>query len=199
MPDVPLWRRYARFFGVDVKSDVEEELRFHLEAKARDLIDRGVSPERARAEALREFGDIAGVRRLCEASAKSRERTIDRRHYWSGWGQDLRYAGRTLRKTPIVTVIAVVSIALGIGANTAIFTLFDQVLLRKLPVAEADRLVRVETTGYFHGSTDRLGARAVASPVPRRPESQPGALRRLWHVFVRRGGQCRRPRGIDPV
>jgi predicted permease len=163
---VPAWRRYARFFGVDVTSDVDDELRFHVEEKTRELLGTGLSPEQARAEALRQFGDVAEMRQLCEAWGQSRERTIERRHYWTGWGQDLRYAMRMLRKTPIVTGVVVLSIALGIGANTAIFTLLDQVLLRKLPVADAERLVRVQMQGYFYGSTWGSG-RELSHPLYR--------------------------------
>jgi predicted permease len=164
MAHIPAWRRYARFFGVDVTSDVDDELRFHLEEKTRDLVERGFAPEHARAEALRQFGEVVEVRRLCEAWGHTRQRTVERRHYWTGWWQDLRYAARTLRKTPLVTAVALLSIALGIGANTAIFTLLDQMLLRKLPVVDPDRLVRVYTQGFYYGSTNGTG-RELSYPL----------------------------------
>ncbi|MPZ17604.1 MAG: FtsX-like permease family protein [Luteitalea sp.] len=164
MGEKPAWRRYARFFGADVASDVDEELRFHLDEKTRDLIDSGLTPEAARAEALRQFGEVAEMGRLCQALGQSRERTIERRHAWTGWGRDLQYAVRTLRKAPIVTAVAVLSIALGIGANTAVFTLLDQVLLRKLPVDAPDRIVRVHGEGYYYGSTMGSG-RELSYPL----------------------------------
>ncbi len=164
MAQVPAWRRYARFFGVDVSSDVDEELRFHLEEKTRALMAKGLTPAEARAEAQRQFGELIEVRRLCELWGHTRERTIERRHYWTGWGQDVRYAVRMLCKTPLITFVAALSIALGIGANTAIFTVLDQVLLRKLPVADPDRLVRVQTTGFFYGSTNGSG-RELSHPL----------------------------------
>jgi putative ABC transport system permease protein len=164
MERIPAWRRYARFFGVDVARDVDEELRFHLEEKTRDLIDRGMNPEAARLEALRQFGAIKRVRQQCRELGESRMRTIERRQYWNGWWQDLRYAIRTLRKAPIVTAVAVLSIALGVGANTAIFSLFDQVLLRKLAVADPDCIVRVSTQGFYYGSTHGTG-RELSYPV----------------------------------
>ncbi|MPY89069.1 MAG: FtsX-like permease family protein [Luteitalea sp.] len=164
MADIPAWRRYARFFGADVTSDVDDELGFHLEEKTRELIDRGLAPEDARREARRQFGEVAEVRRLCQAWGQSRERTIERRHSWTGWWRDLRYAARTLRKAPIVTAVAVLSIALGVGANTAVFTLLDQVLLRKLPVDAPERIVRVHGEGYYYGSTVGSG-RELSHPL----------------------------------
>ncbi len=130
MGRIPAWRRYARFFGVDVRRDVDDELRFHIDAKTQALVDGGLSPDAARAEALRQFGAVSDVRALCESLGTAGVRRGERRLYLTGWGQDLRYALRTLRRTPLVSCIAIVSIALGVGANTAIFTLLDQVLLR---------------------------------------------------------------------
>jgi predicted permease len=164
MTRIPAWRRYARFFGADVGSDVDEELRFHLEEKTRDLIARGLTPDAARAEAQRQFGDTAEVRELCQTLGVSRERTLARRDYWSGWTQDIRYAGRMLRKAPLVSAVAILSIALGIGANTAIFTLLDQILFRKLPVPEPDRLVRVYTEGFYYGASIGTG-RELSYPI----------------------------------
>ena len=74
MKNVPTWRRYARLFGVDVRSDVDDELRFHLEEKTRDLIAKGLTPDAARAEAQRQFGDSAEVRQpLPDARRLARE------------------------------------------------------------------------------------------------------------------------------
>ena len=160
----PAWRRYARFFGVDVRRDVDEELRFHLEEKTRALIADGLSPAEARAEAVRQFGAVAEVRDLCETLGKADVRRGERRLYLTGWGQDLRYALRTLRRTPLVSCVAVLSIALGVGANTAIFTLLDQVLLRLLPVPSPERVVRVQTDGFYYGSTNGTG-RELSYPM----------------------------------
>src|SRR6058998_501632 len=69
--------------------------------------------------------------------------------------QEIRYSIRSLRKTPIFTTVAILSLALGIGANTAIFTLMDQVLLRLLPVEDPERLVMLDGPGTSSGSTHR--------------------------------------------
>src|ERR1700686_270175 len=71
--------------------------------------------------------------------------------------QDLRYARRQLRKSPAFTLTVIVTLALGIGANAAVFTLFDQVLLRMLPVERPKELVRFEWTGAFSGSMSAFG------------------------------------------
>jgi predicted permease len=82
----------------------------------------------------------------------------------SHWLADCRYAFRSLRKSPLFTGVAVLSIALGLGANTAIFTLLDQVLLRKLPIDRPDDLVRVRTRGYYVGGTWGSG-RELSHPM----------------------------------
>src|SRR5688500_6510157 len=157
MARTPAWRRYARFFGVDVRRDVDDELRFHLDAKTQALIDAGLSPAEARREALRQFGEVSDVRALCETFGTAEVRRSERRLHLAGWGQDLRYALRMLRRTPLVSFVAIVSIALGVGANTAIFTLLDQVLLRMLPVPAPERIVRINNEGFYYGSTNGTG------------------------------------------
>jgi len=116
-------------------ADLDEEMRFYLEQETQLRIDRGESPERAAASAHRDFGNALLVK----------ETTRD---MW-GWtlvedfARDLRYALRLLRRSPVFTAVAILSLALGIGANTAIFSLADAVIFRKLPVREPDRLVQV--------------------------------------------------------
>src|SRR5579863_7838991 len=78
---------------------------------------------------------------------------------------DLRFAFRTFRKAPVFTTVAVLSLALGIGANTAIFTLLDQILLRLLPVKDASRLVLLTMRGRHYGSN--WGGNAISYPMYR--------------------------------
>jgi predicted permease len=116
-------------------ADLDEEMRFYLEQETRLRIDRGESPERAAASAQRDFGNSLLV-------------TETTREMW-GWtlledfARDLRYSLRLLRRSPVFTAVAVLSLALGIGANTAIFSLADAVIFRNLPVDEPHRLFQV--------------------------------------------------------
>ncbi|MGH8436302.1 MAG: ADOP family duplicated permease [Pseudomonas sp.] len=146
----PAWRRYLRFWGSDVASDVDEELRFHLESRIAELAAEGWSEDTARQAARERFGDVDTIRLRCRELSEQRERTMRRSEWLSEVRQDVRYGWRTLARAPAFTIVAVLSLAVGIGANSAIFGLLHKVVLEKLPVSHPEQLVQV--TRLFAGA-----------------------------------------------
>src|SRR5215831_8297338 len=119
-----------------VEQELDEELRYHLEKDVERHIARGLSPEDARKAALRGFGAIQQIKE--ESRDASGVRLLEE------ICRDIRYAARIIVKEPGFTLVAVIMLALGTGANTAIFTLVDKLLIRPLPVDRPDELVTVK-------------------------------------------------------
>jgi len=123
--------------------EVDDELSFHLEMRTQRLVAAGWTPDAARHEALRQFGDVETVRQDCVALDEQRERAARRADVLGEIRQDTAYAVRTLRRNAGFAAMIVGTLALGIGANTAIFTLIDAVVVRSLPVEHPERLVAI--------------------------------------------------------
>jgi predicted permease len=134
-----LWR-------VPLEQEVHDELAHHLELRTQEFIDRGMNPEAARQEARRRFGDVQRMEARLTELGRGRDRTIDRREWWGEFLQDVRFAFRQARRQPGFTAAAILTLALGIGATTAIFSVVNAVILRPLPYADPDRVVMVFTS-----------------------------------------------------
>jgi putative ABC transport system permease protein len=145
-------RLQALFFKPKMEDELQAELQFHLEREIEENIIRGMTPEEARFAALRSFG---GVERVKEESRDVRGvRLLE--EVW----QDLRYGARTLRKRPGFTLAAVLTLALGIGTNTAMFTIVHGALLRPLDYPKPDQLM------YLTAEAPAIGSARNALSAP---------------------------------
>jgi predicted permease len=125
------------------QAEVDSELKFHFEERIQSYIAKGMTPDDARRAAHQRFGDIANVRDTCAALLAEERKAKARRDWLDDLRQDLRFAGRSAIRAPLFTLLAVATLALGIGANAAVFGVAKSVLLDALPYAQPSSLMQL--------------------------------------------------------
>lgn len=143
MRPASLRHRYLRFWRSDPRADVDDELAFHYQARVDEFVAAGLAPDDARREATRRLGDLARARAECLAIDRHTERRRRVGDILHAAAMDLRVALRQVRRQRALTAAVVSCLTLGIGANTAMFSIVDAVLFRPLPFRDAGRLVLV--------------------------------------------------------
>lgn len=171
-------------------ADADEEVRFHIDAWTEELRAKGLSADDARLAALNRFGDAADYRDHAERRASRNSRRVHVATWLAEWGQDARFALRHFAKAPGFTAVAVFTLALGIGANTAIFSVVYRLLLDPLPYANGNRVVALKMMGE---SGFRAALASVAEEAPRDP---PGELLQAWSMRARSLEQVA---GVEPM
>ena len=146
-----LWR-------VPVDQEIDEEISLHVDMRTRELVERGMDPIAAREAAIRRLGDLARLKRTCVDLGRRRDRDMRLTQWLEEFRDDVKVAIRQLGSSPGFTLIAVITLALGLGANSAIFALVDATLLRPLPFRDPGRLVMM-------WERSESGARGNVSPL----------------------------------
>jgi predicted permease len=163
-----VFRRLFRFSvrsRTDIAGDVRDEISFHLEMRGRELVDRGWAPDAAAREARRQFGDVDTTAAYCRRLDVDKEKGVRTRSYAAEFWQDVLYGARMLWRQPGHSAVALLTIAIGIGATTLVFSLVHAVLLAPLPYPNADRLMvlRASVPDYtdVRASTDLFEASGI--------------------------------------
>lgn len=149
------WRSAGR-----IRADVDDEIRFDLDMRTAELVEQGMREVDARRQALAEFGNLDETRRYCASVDRASQRADGRAEWMAEAWQDARVLWRGVRRAPFFALVVLMTIALGIGANTAVFSVVRSVLLARLPYREPDRLVRLYGT-----APGKPNAQGMLTPV----------------------------------
>jgi putative ABC transport system permease protein len=157
-PSAPRWRRYLRFARPNPDADVDDELRFHIDQRIERNVALGMDPHTARRDALQRFGDVDRVRDALVHHDRHKQSVTERVEYMSDLLHDIRFGLRALRRAPAFAVAAILTLATGIGANAAIFSVVDAVVLRPLPYPRPHELASLGngSAGEYVALKERL-------------------------------------------
>jgi putative ABC transport system permease protein len=144
-----LWR-------VPLDQEVDEELDFHVEMRTSELVERGVDPRIAREMVVARLGDVKRLKRTCVDLGRKRDREMRLTRWLEEFATDVKLAVRQLKGAPGFTLVAAITLALGIGANSAMFALADAALFRPLPFRDPGRLVIVDEWGPQQQNRSRI-------------------------------------------
>jgi putative ABC transport system permease protein len=155
-------RRLARFLRMPrsaarIRADIDDEIRFDIDMRARDFVRQGMDAGEAQARAACEFGDLNATRRYCEDTDMHIEADVRRSNFLEDVRADLAIALRGMRRTPMFAAVVLLTLALGIGANTAVFSVVRRVLIAPLPFRSPEQLYRLYTApSATDGDNDKL-------------------------------------------
>ncbi|MBC8090151.1 MAG: ABC transporter permease [Phycisphaerae bacterium] len=147
------WRKLTRLWRSDTTLNVDDELRFHFEQKVAEFVGQGMSEGEARLRADEEFGDVASVRESLRQIDDRVALKHRRAEWWESVAQDLRYVVRSLSRKPLFALTVIGTLALGVGANAAIFSVLDRLYLQPPPAVRDANLA----TRLYHRFTQRSG------------------------------------------
>ena len=191
MPGDRFRRRYSRFLGPDPRRDVDDEIAFHFAMRVEELERGGMSRQAAEAAARERFGNVDTVRHECVDLSQRRQARRHRRFHMDALRQDIKFALRTIAGNRAFAAAIVLTMALGIAANTVVFSVAYGVLLRPLPFRDSSQLVRLWSKNaernieFFSISPADLASWREQSRV----FSQLGAFDRQRDAILTRGGE----------
>ena len=191
-------RRILRGLKPSASRDVADELRFHLEMRTREFMEQGMSPEDAQRAAVAAFGDVAAIDVRLRMERESRERGRARKDRAEALAMDVRLALRTLRQNIGFTAATLATLALGIGAATAVFTVVNGVLLRPLPYPDPSRLAMVWMSSKQYGERLPLSAgfyNDIALPTSDAQKLATTTAFRAWNYSISSGGEAEQVSG----